>query len=32
MESEGELSPAESLALIEGQRAELRRRRGYGRS
>jgi len=28
MESEGELSPAESLALIEGQRAELRRRRG----
>jgi hypothetical protein len=28
MEGEGELSPAESLALIEGQRAELRRRRG----
>lgn len=28
MDGEGELSPAESLALIEGQRAELRRRRG----
>jgi len=28
MEHEDELSPAESLALIEGQRAELRRRRG----
>jgi hypothetical protein len=28
VDEEGELSPAESLALIEGQRAELRRRRG----
>jgi hypothetical protein len=28
MSQEDELSPAESLALIEGQRAELRRRRG----